>query len=391
MKKPSGGKSSGGKSPGGVFQLLKAAFKDFGEDECGIRAAALAYFTVFALPPLLTLLIMVAGMVWDPQDVQKALTSQFSGMMGESGGQQISTIIAQADKPGSGGLFATLASIAGLVFGATGAFIQLQGALNRAWEVKPDPAQGGVMRFITKRLLSLGMVLGIGFLLAVSLALSAGVSAVGGAIGSGIPEPVLHVLNFAVSFLVLGLLFSAMFKVLPDAKVAWRDVWVGGFVTALLFVLGKFAIGLYLGRSSPGDAFGAAGALAVVLVWAYYSGMILLFGAEFTQQWAVERGSGVEPKEGAVHVVEKEEVVRPGDARAAGGRQGKGGKGGKGGTRDLPAAASGRAPRASTDRARDRTTAPEPAKGTGLVQTLLGVPLFFFFFGRKRGGRDDVR
>jgi membrane protein len=372
------------KQSGGVFQLVKAAFKDFGEDECGVRAAALAYFTVFALPPLLTLLIMVAGMVWDPQDVQKAITTQFSGMMGQSGGQQISTIIAQADKPGSGGLFATLASVAGLIFGATGAFMQLQGALNRAWEVKPDPAQGGIMRFITKRLLSLGMVLGIGFLLAVSLALTAGVSAVGGMVGGGFPEPVLHVLNFVLSFAVLGLLFSAMFKVLPDAEITWRDVWVGGFVTAFLFVLGKFAIGLYLGRSKPGDAFGAAGALAVVLVWAYYSGMILLFGAEFTQQWARQRGSGIEPKKGAVRVVEKEEVVRSGDAAAASGKGGKGGtpgKGGKGGKRELPAAASRRA---STD----RTVAPEPAKGTGLVQTLLGVPLFFFFFGRKRGEAD---
>ena len=352
----------------GLFQLIKAAFKDFGDDECGVRAAALAYFTVFALPPLLTLLIMVAGLIWDPQDVQHALTSQFSGMMGQSGGQQISTIIAQADKPGSGGAFATIASIVGLIFGATGAFMQLQGALNRAWEVKPDPAQGGVMRFVTKRLLSLGFVLGIGFLLAVSLALTAGISAVGGALGGGIPEPVLHVLNFVVTFLVLGLLFAAMFKVLPDADVAWRDVWVGGFVTALLFVIGKFAIGFYLGRSHPGDAFGAAGALAVVLVWAYYSGMILLFGAEFTQQWAKQRGSGIRPEKGAVRVVEKEEIVGRGETAK---------KGGKG---NVPAAASRRA---STDRPAN----PEPAKNGGLMSTLLGVPLFFFFFGRKR---DDT-
>lgn len=366
------------KQAGGVFQLLKAAFKDFGEDECGVRAAALAYFTVFALPPLLTLLIMIAGMIWDAQEVQRAITSQFSGMMGESGGEQISTIIAQADRPGSGGLFATLASIAGLVFGATGAFIQLQGALNRAWEVKPDPAKGGVMLFITKRLLSLGMVLGIGFLLAVSLALTAGVSAVGGAVGGGLGESLLHIVNFVLTFAVLGLLFSAMFKVLPDAEVAWRDVWVGGFVTALLFVAGKYAIGLYLGRSSPGDAFGAAGALAVVLVWAYYSGMILLFGAEFTQQWAVERGSGIRPEKGAVRVIEKEEIVRPGQQGA------RRGKGEKGGQRDLPAAASRRA---STDRAAE----PAPAKSGGVVQTLLGVPVFLMLFARKRGGRDDAK
>ena len=368
------------KQPGGLLQLLKAAFKDFGEDECGIRAAALAYFTVFALPPLLTLLIMVAGIIWDPQDVQQALTSQFSGMMGESGGEQISTIIAQSDRPGSGGLFATLASVAGLAFGATGAFIQLQGALNRAWEVKPDPAKGGIMRFITKRLLSLGMVLGIGFLLAVSLALTAGISALGGAIGSGIPEGVMHVVTFVVSFAVLGLLFAAMFKVLPDAEIAWRDIWVGAFTTAALFVAGKFAIGFYLGRSNPGDAFGAAGALAVVLVWAYYSGMILLFGAEFTQEWAKQRGSGIAPEKGAVRVVESEKLIRPGEPGA---KSGKGGKAGKGGKRDLPAAASGRAKSGPV-------APPAPPKSGGLVQTLLGVPVFLMFFGRKRG-RDDVK
>ena len=370
---------------GGVVQLLKDTFKDFGDDECSVRAAALAYFTVFALPPLLTLLIMLAGMVWDAQDVQKALTSQFSGMMGQSGGEQIGTIITQSHRLGSGGVFATLLSIAGLVFGATGAFIQLQDALNRAWEVKPDPTRGGIMLFITKRMLSLGMVLGIGFLLAVSLALTAGVSAAGSAVGGGVPEAVMHVVNFVLSFLVLGLLFAAMFKVLPDAEIAWRDIWVGAFVTAFLFVLGKFAIGLYLGRSSPGDAFGAAGALAVVLIWAYYSGMILLFGAEFTQQWAKQRGSGVQPEKGAVRVVKKEELIRPGEPGAAVGKSGKGGgKGKKGGQRDVPAAASGRAKSGQVT-----TPTPEPAKSGGLVQMLLGVPVFLMFLRKNRGGRDE--
>lgn len=373
----------GKKDSGSILQVLKAAFKDFGEDECGVRAAALAYFTVFALPPLLTLLLMLAGMIWDPQEVERALTSQFSGMMGESGGEQVSTIIAQADKPGSGGIFATLLSLGGLVFGATGAFIQLQGALNRAWEVKPDPEKGGIMLFITKRMLSLGMVLGIGFLLAVSLALTAGISAVGGAVGSGIPEGVMHVVNFGLTFGVLGLLFAAMYKVLPDAEIAWKDIWVGAFVTAALFVLGKFAIGLYLGRSNPGDAFGAAGALAVVLVWAYYSSMILLFGAEFTQQWAKQRGSGIRPEKGAVLVVEAEELIRPDGSTSKGGKgskgaKGGGGKGAKGGTRDLPAAASRRASADRVDAA--------PQKSGGLMQTLLGVPVFLMLFARKRDG-----
>ena len=302
-----------GNGQDGIVALARAAAKDFGDDECAVRAAALAYYTVFALPPLLILLLMVAGVVWDPQDVQRAMESQFAGLMGESGARQIHEIIAQADRPGSGGLFATLASVAGLVFGATGAFLQLQGALNRAWEVEPDPEQGGIRRFVVKRLFSLGMVLGIGFLLAVSLALTAGLSAVGGALGAAVPAPVLHALNFVLSFVVLALLFATMYKVLPDAQIAWRDVWIGAVVTAALFLAGKFALGFYLGRSSPGDAFGAAGALAVVLVWTYYAGMILLFGAEFTQQWAKRRGSGIEPEDGAVRVIQRTAQVRPGD------------------------------------------------------------------------------
>ena len=349
---------------GSWLGLLKATFKDFGEDECTVRAAALAYFTIFALPPLLTLLLMVAGLVWDPADVQRALETQFAGMIGQQGAQGIHTMIAQADKPGSGGAFATIASLAGLAFGATGVFLQLQGALNRAWEVKPDPAQGGVKRFITKRLLSLGMVLGIGFLLAVSLALTAGISAVGGALGGGIPEGAMHVVTFVVTFVVLAGLFAALLKLLPDARVEWRDALVGGTATALLFTIGKFAIGFYLGRSSPGDAFGAAGALAVILVWTYYSGIIVLLGAEFTQQWAKQRGAGVVPKEGAVRVVEREEVQRPGGTRPqpAGGR-----------AQPVPASAVA-------------TTRETPS----LAKTLLGVPVFMLLFGRK-GGKGPKR
>lgn len=355
---------------GSVFRIVKAAFRDFGEDEAAVRAAALAYYTVFALPPLLILLMTVAGLLWDPEDVQRALSSQTAGMMGESGAEQIDTIITNADRPGSGGLFATLASIGGLLFGATGAFIQLQGALNRAWEVKPDPERGGVMQFITKRMLSLGMVLGIGFLLAVSLALTSAVTAVGEAIGGSLQGPILQVLNFALSFTVLAALFAAMFKVLPDAEIAWRDVVVGGVVTAFLFEVGKFAIGLYLGRSSPGDPFGAAGALAVVLIWAYYAGMILLFGAEFTQQWAKQRGRGIGPEKGAVRVVESEEHIRPGEPGAR--------TGGPVGDRE------GAGPR----RPGERVAADEAAEGSpgkvSLVQALLGVPIFLALTGRGR-------
>jgi uncharacterized membrane protein YqjE len=186
-----------------------------------------------------------------------------------------------------------------LLFGATGAFMQLQSALNRAWEVKPDPQSGGLKNFVMKRVLSLGMILGVAFLMIVSLAISALIGAIGDSL-TFIPQPVMYAVNFLASFAVLTLLFAAIFKVLPDARIEWRYVWVGAIVTSLLFVIGKFGIGLYLGRSSPGDAFGAASALAVILVWVYYAGMIVLFGAEFTQAWAQGHGAEVRPEKGAV-------------------------------------------------------------------------------------------
>lgn len=268
-----------------MLKVFKQAFRDFSEDECPVRAAALAYYTVFALPPLLLLLLMLAGVVWDPSDVRRAMETQFATLVGAQGATAIHGMLQSADKPDSGGVLATVASVGMLVFGATGAFLQLQAALNRAWEVEPDPQRRGMRSFVTKRLLSVGMILAIAFLMLVSLALSALISAAGDRL-SFIPEPLLQLVNFTTSFAVMTVLFAAMFKVLPDTTIAWRSVWVGAVVTSLLFVLGKFGIGLYIGRSSPGDAFGAASALAVILVWIYYAAMIVLYGAEFTQAWA---------------------------------------------------------------------------------------------------------
>ncbi|HEY0022018.1 MAG TPA: YihY/virulence factor BrkB family protein [Longimicrobium sp.] len=285
----------------GTFGLLKRAFKDFSDDECPRMAAALSYYTVFSLPPLLILILLIAGMVFDPAQVQEALATQMGSLMGSAGAEEVGTILQQSEKPGGRGIKAFL-GIAAVTFGATGAFLQLQSALNRAWEVEPDPKAGGIKNMIFKRVLSLGMVLGIAFLLLVSLALSAAISALGGFIGQIIPganEVVLHIFNFIFSLVVITGLFAAIFKVLPDARIAWKDALVGAVFTGLLFVIGKFALGYYLGRSNPGEAFGAAGSLALVLVWIYYSSMIILFGAEFTQIWAIERGSGIEPQPGA--------------------------------------------------------------------------------------------
>jgi membrane protein len=286
---------------GGMVGLLKDTVKDLSDDECPVRAAALSYYIVFSLPPLLILILLIASAVFDPAEVQRALTEQMGGFMGPQGAQEIGTIMQEAERPGGKGLKALL-GIAAIIFGATGSFLQLQSALNRAWEVEPDPKQGGIKNMIFKRILSLGMILGVAFLLLVSLALSAALTAVGDMIGRLIPgglEVVAHVFNFVLSFVVITGLFAAIYKVLPDARIAWKDVWVGAVVTALLFTIGKFLLGLYLGRSNPGEAFGAAGALALLLVWIYYSSMIVLLGAEFTQAWAIRKGAGIVPKEGA--------------------------------------------------------------------------------------------
>lgn len=283
--------------------LLRQSLSDFSDDECPTMAAALSYYTVFSLPPLLALLLLLLGAIVDPAQVQGTLEAQIENLMGSAGGEEVRAMIREAEHP-AGGLLAVILGFAALILGATGVFGQLQAALNKAWEVKPDPAQGGVKNFVLKRVFSFGMVLGVAFLLLVSLALTAALSAFGDALGDrlpgGVSEPVLHAFNFVLSFAVVVLLFAAMFKVLPDARIAWRDVLPGAFVTALLFMVGKSLIGFYLGKSNPGEAFGAAGSLAVLLVWIYYSSMILLFGAEFTQTWAERRGRGIEPEPGAV-------------------------------------------------------------------------------------------
>ena len=291
----------------GVVQLLKDTFKGFSEDDCPTMAAALSYYTVFSLQPLLILLLSLLGAVMDHQDIQGNIEAQMRSAMGPSGAEQVRTILANADRPGAGGLLPTIISVVALLLGATGVFGQLQAALNKAWGVAPDPEKGGIKTMLLKRVFGIGMVLGLAFILLVSLVVSAVLSAFGEQLGrflpSGLSAPVLEAINFAGSLAVIALLFGAIFKVLPDAEISWRDVKVGAVVTALLFVAGKFALGLYLGRSNPGEAFGAAGALALMLVWIYYSSMIVLLGAEFTQVWAERRGSGIVPEKGAVRVV----------------------------------------------------------------------------------------
>ena len=268
------------------FATLKGALRDFMDDKCPMRAAALSYYTAFALPPLLILLTMIAGALWSPDEVARAIESQFSGMIGPEGAGTVRDMLNTSER--SNGAIGTLLGFAGLLFGATGALISLQDALNAAWEVKQDPRAGGVRNFLLKRLLSLGMILGLGFLLIVSLAVSAALSALGEVIGN--ESIVMQAIGVVVSLGVLTVIFAAIFRYLPDTDVQWRDVWPGALVTAVLLEVGKLLIGLYLGQKNPGSAFGAASALAVLLVWIYYAAMLVLLGAELTQALATRRG-----------------------------------------------------------------------------------------------------
>lgn len=305
-----------------MLYLLKHVFQDFFEDDCPRMAAALAYYTVFSLPPLLVLILLLLGTLWAPHEVAAAILGQAEALLGPSAAAEVRTVLANLERPGGGGTFGTVFGLGALAFGATGAFAQLQAALNRSWEVAPDPELGGVRAFLLKRVFSFAMVLAVAFLLLVSLVLSAVLSALGGAAAASLPggwtATLLRLLDPLVSFAVIALLFGAIYKVVPDAVIAWRDVGVGAVATALLFVLGKLGIGVYLGRGDPGEAYGSAGSLVVILIWVYYSALVLLLGAEFTQAWATRHGEGVRPEPGASRLVEVRRRLRGGEAETPG-------------------------------------------------------------------------
>ena len=278
-----------------TFKLLKETFQEWQQDKAPLLAAALAYYTVFSITPLLVIAIAIAGAIFGQDAARGEILEQINGLVGEQGAQAIETALANANQPQLGNT-ASIISIAVLLVGASGVFAQLQEALNTVWNVKAKP-NGGIWQFIRKRLLSFGMVLAIGFLLLVSLILSAMLSGISKLEINLLPgfTPLWQLLNLAISFGFISLLFALIYKYLPDVKIRWQDVLVGAIITALLFTLGKFLIGLYLGRGSLGSAYGAAGSLIVFLAWVFYSAQILLFGAEFTQVYARKYGRRIRP------------------------------------------------------------------------------------------------
>lgn len=297
--------------------LFKESFKEWKDDDALSLGAALAYYTIFSIAPLLLIVIAVAGFVWGREAVQGQIVGQVDQLIGKQGGVAIQTLIANAAKQGQGsGVLATIIAAVTALFGATGVFAQLQKSLNQIWNVESKPG-AGILAFVRTRIASFGMILGIGFLLLVSLILSAGLSAVNTWMTGLMPgaEVLFTILNFVVSLALITLLFAMIYRFLPDVRIAWRDVWMGAFFTALLFTIGKFLIGLYLGRSSVASVFGAAGSLVIVLLWIYYSTQILFFGAEMTQVYARRRGAQIVPDRNAVKVRQVKEVV--GDEKGA--------------------------------------------------------------------------
>ena len=294
-----------------ALELTKETFKEYSADKAPRLGAALSYYTVFSLAPVLILVISIAGLAFGKDAAQGRIVGELEGLLGGEGAEVVQTMLAKANDRGSG-IVSTVVGFLMLIVGATGVLIELQGAINTVWKVASKPG-GGIKALIRERLLSFGLILSFGFILLVSLVVSALLAGLGGMMSRFIPGWVIfgYLLNYAVALAVMTALIAMIYKILPDVKIAWRDVWLGALVTSVLFQIGKFAIGLYIGKASVGSPFGAAGSLAVLLVWVYYSSQIILLGAEFTRVSALKRGARIEPTPYAVPIERSADAVTP--------------------------------------------------------------------------------
>ncbi len=285
-----------------IWGLFRDAFSSWSADYAPSMGAALSYYTLFSIAPLLVIVIAVAGFFFGADEVRGTLFAQLSGLMGDEGAEAVEGMMQSANEPKEG-LISTIVGFIVLAAAATTVFAELQSALDRIWRAPAREQSSGIWTLIRTRLLSFGMILAIAFVLIVSLVISTALAAVGKWWGSwfGAWETLAHIFNLLVSFGIITLLFALIYKIIPRVDVAWHDVWVGAAVTSLLFTIGKFLIGLYLGKSDVGSAFGAASSLVIVMVWVYYSAQIFLLGAEFTWVYAHEYGSrkGI-PRPGAL-------------------------------------------------------------------------------------------
>jgi membrane protein len=268
---------------------LRETVNRWSEHKAARLGAALAYYSVFSLGPLIVIAIAIAGLVFGAEAVRGQVLATLNGLLGEAGTQAIEAMLKGADLPREGAV-TTVIGIGTLLFAAVGVVVQLKDALNTVWEVETTPGSG-IWRFVRSYVLSLAAVLSLGFLLLISMLLTAALAAAGKYVAPYLPEVALQIAGFAASFTVISLLFAAMFKWLPDTKIEWRDVWLGAVLTAALFEVGKFLIGLYIGKQGLESTYGAAASIIVVLIWVYYSAQLVLMGAEFTNVYARRYGS----------------------------------------------------------------------------------------------------
>ena len=301
-----------------IFQMSKKAVRAWVDDFAPSMGAAISYYTVFSLAPLLIIVIAIAGAMFGREAVQGQIVAQLSGLIGEDGATAVQGLIKSASDPAKG-LLASIISFVVLAVGATTVFAELQSALDRIWHVPEKDKPSGIWGVLRARFLSFGLVLGLAFLLMVSLVVSAGVAAFGNWTSGLAPgwEIVLQVVNMAVSLAITTLLFAMIYKLMPSVKIAWRDVWVGAAVTAVMFEVGKLLIGLYIGKSGVTESFAAAGSLVVLLAWVYYAAQVFLLGAEFTKVYATENaGAGAGAGAGIDAAAEKTDLTAVNAAQA---------------------------------------------------------------------------
>lgn len=299
-----------------IFHLLKQTYTAFTDDRGLKLSASLAYYTIFSIAPMLIVLISVTGIFYGQEAVQGKIFSQLNDFIGNQSAAQVQDILKQMQLSGKG-TFAIITGVITLLIGASGVFIEIQDSINLIWRVKAKPKRGWV-KLIVDRVLSLSMIASLGFLLIVSLIVNGIVLALSAILARFLPQItilIIEILNHGITLFVLVALFSIIYKVLPDVEIEWRDVTAGAIFTSLLFMLGKYLIGLYIASSSIASVYGAAGSFLLIIVWVYYSAAILYFGAEFTQVYAQSQGNRIKPSKYAVYVeqttVEKEVTYLP--------------------------------------------------------------------------------
>ncbi|HYC85947.1 MAG TPA: YihY/virulence factor BrkB family protein [Chryseosolibacter sp.] len=281
--------------------LMKQAFKEWNEPDPFSNSIVISYYTIFSLPGLLVIIINIAGYFLGADAVRSQLSGQISGVVGADTAKAVEGMIASASVSG-GMTLATVLAVATLIFGATGVFYQLRQIMNKLWKVHPDPGRK-IMKVVKDRATAFGLILMVGFLLLVSLVLSAAVASISKWIGTNIDESLIilfTIVDWVVSIGVISLLFAAIFKFVPDIRIRWKDVWPGAILTAVLFVVAKFLLGIYFAKTNPGSTYGAAGSVVLIMLWVTYSSLILLFGAQFTRVYTLREGYGVRPKSGTI-------------------------------------------------------------------------------------------